>query len=145
MDVIIYKVGEKVYRTVCAEGVDINAEAKKVVPDGVTFKIINNDLMPSHVFRSAWDFDGSEVDVDIEKGKEVCHRIRRIKRDEAMADNLDIVQRNAAGIPLAPGEDATAAANANASYKANVDDVAQSAIESATTETELLDAIKDFL
>lgn len=141
MDVIIYKEGDAVHRVVCAEGVDINAEAIKVVPNGVTFKILDNDSMPSPVLRNAWDFDGGAVSVDLVKGKAVCNEIRRDKREEYMKENLELIQKDAAGIPLAPAQDVAAAKQDNADYKATVDDVAQTAIESATNESELLAAL----
>lgn len=111
------------------------------IPENVTSQKVEHDTLPDPILRGAWKLNGSNVDVDMVKGKEVCHTIRREKRDEFMADNLEIIQKNAVGIPLAPGEDATAAANANAAYKSDVDDVAQNAIESATSESELLSAI----
>lgn len=111
------------------------------IPKNVPFEKVEHDSLPSTVLRGAWKLNGSSVDVDIPKGKEIAHGVRRSKREEFMADNSDLIQRDSIGIPLKPGQSATAAKLANKNYKQDVDDVMQVAIDAATDEAELLTAL----
>lgn len=133
MEVIVYQIEGKVYRIT---PVDLNA-----VPQGVDYKILDNDLMPSHILRNAWKLNGDLVEVDITKGKEVAHEIRREKRDSVMSANLALIEKDAMGIPLKAGESAANSKSQNNQYKKNVDDVAQSEIDNALNEDDLVAAL----
>lgn len=108
---------------------------KKDVPVGATNAryIDDVDLPQDRMFRNAWDDSNPEqfIGVDMVKVGEIAHEKRRAKRDEVFAPNLEVLNKNAMGIPLVAGEDAIAASTANASYKADVDDVAQTDIDAA--------------
>jgi len=90
-------------------------------------------------YRDAWDDSNPEnfVGVNMIKAKEIAHGRRRAKRDEVFAPHLEITSKVAAGIPLKVGESATSAAQTMSNYKTNVDDVAQTAIDAATSWQEI--------
>jgi hypothetical protein len=140
MKVIVFMKDGDLHRVIPAPGrtadsLDIN----KVVPSGATHKIIEND-MPSHILRNAWKLSGSEVSVDIPKGKVIAHELRREKRAEALSENIEIIKQDAAGIPLKAGQSAATAKSENTAYMVK-DDKAQSDIDAATTATNLLSAL----
>ncbi len=70
-----------------AESVEL---ALKDVPDGVDYKIVPEDAIPSdRFFRNAWKANGAAVEVDLPKAKAIGHDIRRAKRAQEFAP-LDI-------------------------------------------------------
>ena len=107
-----------------------------------TCKIVDSDSLPNRVLRDAWgqDSNGDSV-VDIKKGQIVAHEIRREKRTEAMKENIELIKTDSAGIPLKAGKTATKAKSENAAFKKDIDDVMQTAIDAAQSESGLLKAI----
>lgn len=64
---------------------DLNGIATAVVPDGISFKIINQSDLPSdRTFRDAWKEDGGSIGVDITKAREVQKDKIRIARAPLM-------------------------------------------------------------
>ena len=114
---------------------DMTELAQAVVPkDAASIRQITTaDLPSSRIFRDAWDDTNPEPFVGVNAGKAaiIAHVKRRAKRDSALAVNLDIIKKGSAGIPLGPNENASAAAAENDAYMADVDDVAQTAINEA--------------
>lgn len=113
----------------------------KVVPGDATGvrQVTTTDLPGNRNYRDAWDDSNPEVfvGVNVAKAREIAHGRRRAKRDEVFAPYLKITGKAAQGIPLAPNENENDAAAAMTAYKADVDDVAQVAIDAATTVEEL--------
>jgi len=102
---------------------------------------VDSDALPSRVLRNSWKLENGAVTIDLPKAKEIAHEIRRAKRDEYMKANLELISKDAMGIPLKSGESAAQAKQDNAQYKSTVDDVMQLAIDNATNESEILSAI----
>ena len=140
MKVIAYSVNGECHQVIPANGFTAE-QVVKDVPEGVPYKLVETANNPSRVLRGAWKLNNSAVDLDIDKGKEIAHEIRRDKRTEAMKENLELIQKDAAGIPLAPGENVATAKQANAAYKSDIDDVMQEAIDAASDESGLLSAL----
>jgi hypothetical protein len=142
MEVIVYMKDGNLCRVTPAPNLTVE-QVIKDVPKGVTHKIVDGTKMPSYIIRNAWKLDGDSVQIDLVKGKEEAHSHRRFKRTEMLEANTAILAKNGAGIPLSPSENAADAASENASYMSDVDDVAQTAIDAATNESELLSALSD--
>ena len=125
------------------EGISDEAILAKDIPEGAenVRKITADDLPKNRVFRNAWDCDSKSLFVDMVKGKNIAHEIRREKRTKAFAPNLDVIDRASKGIPLKSSESDSGAKSANASIKSD-DDALQIQIDSATSEEDLLNAIK---
>lgn len=102
-------------------------------------RITTAELPANRLYRNAWDDSNPEVFVGVSmtKAKEIAHGRRRAKRDEVFAPDLAITSKAAQGIPLKAGENAAEASQRMTDYKANVDDVAQAAIDAAADATEL--------
>lgn len=113
----------------------------KDIPENVVFQKVEHDSLPSPVLRRAWKLEGRSVAVDVEKAKPVAHEIRRERRERVMAYNLSVIEKAALGIPLKAGEDAAKAKTQNDTYKKQVDDLAQTEIDAATSDQEILAAL----
>lgn len=145
MKAVIYMTDEGLDRIVEQNGMSAETIlATHTFPDGSKPRIVNNSDLPSHKLRAAWVDDGKVSGVDMAKGKDIANAVRREKRSEVFKDNIEIVQNDSLGIPLKSGQSATKAKQENAKYKADIDDAAQAAIESATSEAELLAVIEGF-
>lgn len=69
----------------------IEEVAAKDVPEGVAYKIVEDDAIPAdRFFRNAWVANGAAVDVDLDKAKDIGHDMRRAARAEEFAP-LDAV------------------------------------------------------
>ena len=141
MEVLIYEVNGVLHRVVPSPDVSMAVVIKRSIPEGVEFKTMDNDTMPSHVFRNSWKVSADKVVLDIPKAKEIAHVIRREKRDEAMKANIELIQKDAMGIPLKASESVVDAKKANADYKKDIDDVMQTTIDAAKSESGLLGAL----
>ena len=72
--------------------------ALKDVPEGVTYKIVSADDIPSdRFFRNAWVADGAAVAVDLSKAKDIGHDIRRTMRAEEFAPFDKIIAKQIPG------------------------------------------------
>lgn len=64
--------------------------AKKRVPEGLTYKIVSDDNIPTdRYFRNAWDIKSGKVVTDIAKAKEIKKEIIRQER-KPLLEALDI-------------------------------------------------------
>lgn len=66
---------------------DINDLAKEVVPQEATYEIVDDRNIPKdNTFRDAWEQDTGpskrKIKVNLERAKEIAHRIRRGRRSE---------------------------------------------------------------
>lgn len=109
----------------------------KDVPAGSTnARQITTAELPqdNRLYRNAWDDSNPEqfVGVDTFKAQAIAHERRRAKRDELFKPHLAVTAKAAQGIPLAPGENATDAADKMTAFKLAHDDAAQTAIDAAT-------------
>ena len=78
--------------------------ALKDVPEGVAYEIVEDDAIPTdRFFRNAWVANGTAVDVDLDKAKDIGHDIRRTQRAEEFKPFDDIIAKQI------PGADAIAA------------------------------------
>jgi len=121
------------------------------VPNGITHAqvmaqlpnaVLQDGSLPDGRLFRAWDMDSDgNVTVDIAKGKELLHNVRRAKRAKQFESDLDVLDRKAKGIPLASGESSETALASMTSYKEDTDDVRQAAIDAAVTEQDLVELI----
>jgi len=66
MRVIIYEKDGVVHRITPAPNMDIK-DAKKDIPEGVTFKVVNNNSLPDITKRHQWRLEGDSVVIDPSK------------------------------------------------------------------------------
>lgn len=118
---------------------DIKAMVEKRPNVSNVRHVTTAELPPNRLYRDAWDDSNPEkfVGVDLTKAKEIAHGRRRAKRDTMFAPDLAITAKAAQGIPLKANENATDATARMATYKAEVDDIAQVEIDSASDVTAL--------
>lgn len=66
--------------------------AKKDVPKGLPYRIVNRAELPQHiVFRGAWEYEPLQINPD--KAKIIAHGIRRQKRSEEFAPLDDLISK----------------------------------------------------
>jgi hypothetical protein len=71
-----------------AEGNTVELCAQKSVPEGVTWRIINeNDIPQDRTFRNAWtdEFDTPTVDINLDKAKAIHLEKLRLERNELLS------------------------------------------------------------
>jgi hypothetical protein len=140
MKVLVYMEDGNLCRVTPAHGYTVD-DCIKDVPSGIPYKEVNNSDMPSHILRNAWTLNSNKVDIDIIKGKHIAHDIRREKRAEALADNIEIIKQDAAGIPLKDGQSAATAQAENNAYMV-IDDQTQVDIDNSANEADILSALE---
>jgi len=142
MDVIIYTdPNGTLMKVIPVKGFSAEAVLAKDVPnDASGARIVDDSELPSRVLRGAWKDDGS-IGIDLPKAKEIAHTIRRAKREAYMKDNIELINKDAIGIPLVSGQSVVTAKQDNADYKANIDDVMQTTIDAARSEGGILGAL----
>jgi len=60
----------------------LEALAAKVVPEGLDYQIVPDDVIPTdRTFRDAWATGEGEVSIDMTKAKDIAHGKRRAARD----------------------------------------------------------------
>lgn len=102
-----------------------------VVPEGVSYEIVDDDIIPSdRTFRDAWVKTGSTITEDLAKAKEIGHEYRRVKRAEEFAPHDDLIAKQI------PGADAEAAEAARADIRAKYATM-QEDIDAATTTAQI--------
>ena len=85
--------------------VPIDELVKTVVPDGASYEIVADDVIPSdRTFRDAWVSTGSGITEDLEKSKEIGHEYRRGKRAEEFAPHDDVISKQIPGSALEEAE-----------------------------------------
>ncbi len=115
--------------------VPINELVNKVVPAGVAYEIVNEDAIPSdRFFRDAWVANGSAVDVDLDKAKEIGHDLRRKQRAEEFKPLDEVIAKQI------PGQDMEAAETARQEIRDKYAAV-QDAIDAAGTPDEIKSAL----
>ena len=114
----------------------IEEVAKKDVPVGVSYKIVDSLAIPSdRTFRNAWTKGNGTVDVDLTKAKEIGHNKRRQKRAEEFTPYDEVI------VKQIPGVDAVEAEAARQGIRAKYADV-QAAIDAADTPDEIKAALE---
>ena len=109
--------------------------AAKDVPEGVAYEIVEDDAIPNdRFFRNAWVANGTAVDIDLDKAKDIGHDIRRTQRAEEFAPFDAIIMKQIPG---------NSAADAEASRQAIRDKYAmiQAAIDNAVNTDEIKAAL----
>ena len=115
--------------------VPIEQLAGIVVPEGVSYQIVDDDTIPSdRTFRDAWVNNGSTVSEDLEKSKQIGHQYRRAKRAEEFAPHDDVIAKQI------PGADTDAAEAARADIRTKYATM-QTEIDAATTTAEIKTAL----
>lgn len=115
--------------------VPIEQLAGMVVPEGVSYEIVDDDKIPSdRTFRDAWVKTGSTISEDLTKAKEIGHEYRRSKRAEEFAPHDDVIAKQI------PGADTDAAEAARADIRAKYATI-QTEIDAATTTAEIKTAL----
>ena len=113
----------------------IEEVAAKDVPEGVSYEIVEDDVIPSdRTFRAAWVMGDCCIDHDLDKCKEIGHGERRTKRSKEFAPHDDIIAKQI------PGNDAAAAEAARQAIRDKYADI-QDAIDAADTPEEIKDAL----
>ena len=109
--------------------------ALKDVPAGVPYEIVDEADIPSdRYFRNAWVANGTAVEVDLPKAKEIGHTMRRAARAEEFAPHDEVIAKRI------PGVDAEAAEAARQAIRDKYADV-QDAIDAAATPVEIKAAL----
>ena len=116
----------------------LNSKDFKDSTNNAELYIQDDSEFPSKILFNAWEIKNKKMALNIPKGKEVAHTIRREKRTIALADNIEQIKQDSAGIPIKGN--AQTLKNENAAYMSDIDDVSQLAIDAATNEAELLEA-----
>ncbi|NBQ49957.1 MAG: hypothetical protein EBY40_05100 [Marivivens sp.] len=115
--------------------VPIEQLAGMVVPEGVSYEIVDDETIPSdRTFRDAWVKTGSTISEDLTKAKEIGHERRRAKRAEEFAPHDEVIAKQV------PGTDADAAEAARADIRAKYATM-QTEIDAATTTAEIKTAL----
>ena len=81
-------------------GLTVDQIAKKDMPKGVPFKIVDAaDIPADRTFRDAWTIGAKGVETDLVKAKAIAHDMRRAARSEKMAplDLMVTIPTEAAG------------------------------------------------
>ena len=97
--VIIYQEGDSVCVIYPTGSVPIEEVAKKDVPEGALYKIVDASTLPAdRYFRNAWRFVQNRVDVDIEAAKKVQRDVwRRMREPKLKSLDLEFMQALEAG------------------------------------------------
>jgi len=114
----------------------IEEVAKKDVPEGVAYEIVDASDIPSdRTFRNAWVMGDCCVEHDLEKCKALGHDMRRAKRAEEFAPYDEVIAKQIPGVDAAEAE---AARQAIRDKYAEVQD----AIDAAATPDEIKAALE---
>ena len=134
---IIYQNAEGGVSVITPTGeLPIEEVAKKDVPEGVSYEIVDSLAIPSdRTFRNAWTKGNGTVDVDLTKAKEIGHDIRRQNRAEEFAPYDEVIAKQIPGVCAVEAEAARQAIRAK---YAN----AQAAIDAAATPDEIKAALE---
>jgi hypothetical protein len=134
MNVIIYPQDNHI--AICVPAGNKTAEqlVDKVVPQGVSYKIVDDSTIPNYPgFFKALTFS-DPVTVDMDRAKELTHVIRRQARAEEFAPYDDIIAKQI------PGADATEAEAQRALIRSKYAEK-QTAIDVCSTPDELQNII----
>jgi hypothetical protein len=116
--------------------ISIEEVAKKDVPEGVAYEIVEDDAIPSdRTFRNAWVMGDCCIEHDLDKCKALGHDMRRAKRAEEFAPHDEVIMKQI------PGADATAAEEARQEIRDKYA-VVQEQIDAAATPDEIKAALE---
>ena len=134
---VIYTTAEGTVAVVVPTGEkSIEEVAAKDVPEGATYQIIDGADIPSdRYFRDAWVSGKGKVDIDLDKAKQIGHRIRRAYRAAWFEQYDDIIAKQI------PGNDFDAAEASRANIRQVFADI-QTAIDAAKTPEEIKDILE---
>ena len=109
--------------------------AAKCLPSGTSYSTVEHTVLPTDkTFRSAWERNGTTVDINLAKAKVQGHILRREKRAEEFIPHDDIIAKQI------PGSDTSAAETARAAIRTKYATM-QTNIDNATN----VDGIKSAL
>ena len=134
---IIYQNSEGGISVIIPTGeLSIEEVAKKDVPVGVSYEIVEDDAIPAdRFFRNAWVANGAAVEVDLDQAKTIGHDIRRQQRAEEFKPYDEVIMKQI------PGVDATAAEEARQEIRDKYAAV-QDAIDAAATPDDIKAALE---
>jgi hypothetical protein len=113
----------------------IEEVAKKDVPEGVPYEIVEDDAIPAdRTFRNAWVLGDCCVEHDLDKCKAIGHERRRQKREEEFAPFDAVIAKQI------PGKDAAEAEAARQAIRDKYAEV-QDAIDAAESPDEIKAAL----
>ena len=97
--------------------------AKRTVPDGTAYEIVEDSQLPSDkTFRDAWVKGSGVVTEDVTKAKVIAHKTRREKREAEFKPHDDIISLNIPGTDTSAAETARAAIRTKyATMQTNID------------------------
>ncbi len=103
--------------------------AKKDVPDGVAYEIVEDSAIPTdRTFRNAWVKDDKTVKEDLTKAKVIGHTTRREKREEEFKPHDDIIAKQIPGKSATDAETARVAIRTKyATMQTNIDNATDTA------------------
>jgi hypothetical protein len=123
--VIIYQNSEggaSIVRQINADK-SIEDIAKKAVPDGTAYEIVEDSQVPTdRTFRTAWVKGSGVVTEDVTKSKVIAHGTRREKRSVEFKPHDDTISLNIPGTDTSAAETARAAIRTKyATMQTNID------------------------
>lgn len=94
-------------------GLTIEQIAKKDVPSGAVFEVVDvTDIPSDRTFRAAWRHDTSptsrKVAIDLLKAKDITHVLRRSKREEEFKPHDEAIMKQLPGSRVQDAEAARA-------------------------------------
>ena len=97
--------------------------AKRTVPDGTAYEIVEDSQLPSDkTFRDAWVKGSGVVTEDVTKAKVIAHKTRREKREAEFKPHDDTISLNIPGTDTSAAETARAAIRTKyATMQTNID------------------------
>ena len=97
--------------------------AKKVVPDGTAYEVVDDSQIPSDkTFRNAWVKGSGVVTEDVTKAKVIAHKTRREQRAEEFKPHDEIISLQVPGSDTSGAETARAAIRTKyATMQTNID------------------------
>ena len=121
MSKIIYTNSDGIVSIITPTG-DIN-DAKKDVPSGVSYDIVDDDKIPTdRTFRNAWVKGSGVITEDVTKAKVLAHNTRREKRADEFKPHDETISLNIPGTDTAAAETSRAAIRTKyATMQTNID------------------------
>ena len=121
MSKIIYTNSDGIVSIITPTG-DIN-DAKKDVPSGVSYDIVDDDKIPTdRTFRNAWVKGSGVITEDVTKAKVLAHNTRREKRADEFKPHDETISLNIPGTDTAAAETSRAGIRTKyATMQTNID------------------------
>ena len=113
----------------------IEEVAAKDVPEGVAYKIVEDDAIPSdRTFRNAWVYSPDGIEIDLDRAKAIGHDLRRANRNAEFVPHDKVISLQIPGVQRDAAEAARAAIRARYA-------IIQAAVDAATTTDEIKEAL----